>query len=336
MSTDSFYVSKGFLRVAKAPAVLRAVVGPGFVVCVRTSEMTFGGMVHLESESLEDDSAPDRIVARVYLLLENVESAGEILEGATADIVGGADILHIYPQHLRQEVISTQVGLLTTLLKSTDIGIKRIRVGGSEARRVEMTLPGDALEVRSVSKPRRKPIEASPSRVVVFPETPLPGRRAPEVVVNMGCLEVAESPTHLVALLGSCVGIALYDPETKIGALAHVMLPSSERGNDVLKNRPKFADTAVPALVEALANAGASSKRVVAKLAGGANVLRMAHDDSTNHVGTANTESSIRALSELGIDIVWQDTGGNCARKMSVSLEDFDVSIRMLEGASGS
>ncbi len=336
MSTHTFYVSKGLLRAAKAPVVLRAVVGPGFVVCVRTQEMTLGGMVHLEFQSLREDSAPDRIVARVRRLLEEVKGSGGNIVGATADIVGGADILHIYPQHLRQEVISTQVEVLTTLLKSKNIKIKRIRVGGSEARRVEMVLPGDVLEVRSVSKPRRKPIEAVSSFVLGFPGAPVPIRRSCEVVVNMGCLEVAESPTHLVALLGSCVGIALYDPETRIGGLAHVMLPSSERGNEFLKKRSKFADTAVPALVEALSNAGASSKRVVAKLAGGANVLRMAHDDSTNHIGTANTESSIRALRELGIEIVWQDTGGKHARKMSVSLEDFAVSVRMIDSMSGS
>lgn len=336
MSSNTFYVSKGLFRVAKAPMVLRAVVGPGFVVCVRDSEMTLGGMVHVESGSLKDDSALDRIAARVCLLLEKVESGGGDLEGATADIVGGADILHIYPRHLRNDVVSTQVDALTTLLKSKGIDIKKVRVGGSEARRVEMVLPGSALEVRSVSKPRRKPIEAKSSRVLGFPGAPMPIRRSREVVVNMGCLEVAESPTHLTALLGSCVGIALYDPETKIGALAHVMLPSSGRGKDASKHRSKFADTAVPALVEALCNAGASPKRVVAKLAGGANVLRTGPDDSSNHIGKDNTESSIRALSELDIDIVWQDTGGKRARKMFVNLEDFDVSIRMLEGESGS
>lgn len=331
MSSNAFYVSKGLFRVAKAPVVLRAVVGPGFVVCVRDSEMTLGGMVHVESGSLKDDSAFDRIAARVCLLLEKVESAGGDLEGATADIVGGADILHIYPRHLRNDVVSTQVDALTTLLKSKGIDIKRVWVGGSEARRVEMVLPGSALEVRAVSKPRRKPVEAKSSRVLGFPGAPMPSRRSREVVVNMGCLEVAESPTHLTALLGSCVGIALYDPETKIGALAHVMLPSSARGNG---DKSKFADTAVPALVEALCNAGASPKRVVAKLAGGANVLRTRPDDSINHIGKDNTESSIRALSELDIDIVWQDTGGKRARKMFVNLEDFDVSIRMLEGGS--
>ena len=46
--------------------------------------------------------------------------------------------------------------------------------------------------------------------------------------VGIGEYRVARPPAVLVSLgLGSCVGVALYDPERKVGGLAHIMLPSS-------------------------------------------------------------------------------------------------------------
>ena len=46
------------------------------------------------------------------------------------------------------------------------------------------------------------------------------------IKVGMADLNVCVSPDSITTLgLGSCVGIALRDPVTKIGGLAHVMLP---------------------------------------------------------------------------------------------------------------
>ena len=48
------------------------------------------------------------------------------------------------------------------------------------------------------------------------------------IKVGMADLKVCKSPDSITTLgLGSCVGIALRDPVTKIGGLAHIMLPDS-------------------------------------------------------------------------------------------------------------
>lgn len=348
MSVDFVYVSKGLSRAAKSPIALRAVVGPGFVVCVRTRDEQFAGMAHVESSDLKDDSATAaRIKERVLELFSEIRSLGGRLKGATADIVGGADILHIYPRHLRDRVVSTQVEGLVELLKSKEIKLGQVHAGGSVARRVELCVPGGRLGVSPVNKRERrqatkKDLEPTPpppefadlpearefSPFRELPEVSDPSLRPPELVVNMGCMEVGQSPTQLFALLGSCVGIALYDPVTKIGGLAHVMLPSARDANS---ERPKFADTAVPALLESIADRGGSLDRVVAKIAGGANVLRT-NGRKTTPIGLSNIESVMQALMDNGIDLIWQDTGGNTARKMLVDLKTFDVSIRFIAG----
>ncbi len=94
-----------------------------------------------------------------------------------------------------------------------------------------------------------------------------------EIKVGMADLNVCVSPDSITTLgLGSCVGIALRDPITKIGGLAHIMLPDSTtiRNNS---NIPKFADTGIEELVKQVVRKGADRNRLVAKIAGGAQMF---------------------------------------------------------------
>ncbi|MEK7296501.1 MAG: chemotaxis protein CheD, partial [Planctomycetota bacterium] len=63
------------------------------------------------------------------------------------------------------------------------------------------------------------------------------------ITVGVGDLKITRSPHALKTLLGSCIGIVLYDPIKKIGGLLHIMLP--RRNSDDLK-LTKYADTGLP------------------------------------------------------------------------------------------
>ena len=70
------------------------------------------------------------------------------------------------------------------------------------------------------------------------------------IKVGMADLRTCLAPDGLTTLgLGSCVGVALRDPVTKVGGLAHVMLPDSTAIRGVHTNIAKFADTAIVELV---------------------------------------------------------------------------------------
>ena len=89
------------------------------------------------------------------------------------------------------------------------------------------------------------------------------------IKVGMADLKVCKCPDALTTLgLGSCVGVALYDPVTKVSGLLHCMLPDSTqiRNNS---NVAKFADTGIDELIRQMENLGASKSRLVAKMAGG-------------------------------------------------------------------
>ena len=145
---------------------------------------------------------------------------------------------------------------------------------------------------------------------------------------GMADLKVCKSPDGVTTLgLGSCVGIAIRDPSTKIGGLAHIMLPDSTsiRNNS---NIPKFADTGIDELVKQLIKAGASRSRLVAKIAGGAQMFAFQNKSDLVRVGERNVEAVRRKLQQLRIPILASDTGKNYGRTVIFYPETGDFVIK--------
>lgn len=134
------------------------------------------------------------------------------------------------------------------------------------------------------------------------------------IKVGMADLKTCASPDAITTLgLGSCVGIAVRDPLSKIGGLAHVMLPDSTQIREN-KNKAKFADTGIEELVEQVVARGASRARLVAKIAGGAQMFSFQNKSDLVRIGERNVEAAKSKLSELKIPILAQDTGENFGR----------------------
>jgi chemotaxis protein CheD len=147
------------------------------------------------------------------------------------------------------------------------------------------------------------------------------------VKVGMADLNITESPDALRTTgLGSCVGVALYDPIRKVAGLAHVMLPESKGMAD--ENQAKYANTAVPLLIEKMVTAGARTDRLIAKLAGGAQMFAFAGGNDLMRIGPRNVEAVKLSLQTYRIPIVVEDTGGNSGRTIELSAQDGSLQIR--------
>ena len=148
------------------------------------------------------------------------------------------------------------------------------------------------------------------------------------IKVGMADLNICKSPDGLTTLgLGSCVGIALRDPITKVGGLAHIMLPDSTAIKDNT-NIPKFADTGIVELVNRIVFAGGSKSRLVAKIAGGAQMFAFQNKSSLIKVGEKNVMAVKKKLEELNIPILAEDTGENYGRTVIFYPETGDFVIR--------
>ena len=131
------------------------------------------------------------------------------------------------------------------------------------------------------------------------------------IKVGMADLKTCVSPNGVTTLgLGSCVGIAIRDPATKIGGLAHVMLPDSTAIKNGYLSVAKFADTGITELVQQMEKLGAKRNRMVAKIAGGATMFSFQGGSSAmGQVGQRNVEATKAKLRDLKLPIVADDTG---------------------------
>lgn len=150
------------------------------------------------------------------------------------------------------------------------------------------------------------------------------------IKVGMADLKTCVSPNGVTTLgLGSCVGIAIRDPVTKIGGLAHIMLPDSKAIKNGGLSVPKFADTGITELVLQMEKLGAKRSRMVAKIAGGATMFSFQGGSSAmGQVGQRNVEATKAKLKELKIPILAEDTGANYGRTVIFYPETGEFHIR--------
>lgn len=150
------------------------------------------------------------------------------------------------------------------------------------------------------------------------------------IKVGMADLRVAKHPGALTTLgLGSCIGICLYDPPTKIIGMAHIMLPSSK----TIKNNSnvaKFADTAIVKLVEEMVAIGGNKKRFVGKIAGGSQMFKFTSNNDMMRIGDRNAEAVRKILKSLNIPILADDTGGNFGRTIEFYSETGVLKIKTI------
>ncbi|HXE61718.1 MAG TPA: chemotaxis protein CheD [Gemmatimonadaceae bacterium] len=136
-------------------------------------------------------------------------------------------------------------------------------------------------------------------------------RTTGERIVGVGAMCVSNAPgDRLVAhALGSCLGVAVFDPVARVGGLLHVPLPSSIEDRDRSRGRPlEYVDTAVPALFRDCYKLGATKGRLRVAVAGGASAGDASADGF--QIGKRNLIMLRKLLWKNGVLIHAHDVGG--------------------------
>lgn len=148
------------------------------------------------------------------------------------------------------------------------------------------------------------------------------------IKIGISDLNVARAPDVLVTYaLGSCVGICLYDRAKKIGGLSHIMLPDSSASHGAVQPY-RFADTAIPILVQKVILLGATKRALTAKIAGGARMFATSGNTSLANIGERNVAAVKAALAKQGIPIIAEDTGKDFGRTLFFTVEDGVMHIK--------
>lgn len=145
-------------------------------------------------------------------------------------------------------------------------------------------------------------------------------------IVGVADLAVGKAPGQIVTYaLGSCIGVSVWDPVTKVGGMLHYMLPQPGDETEPGFNPAQYGTTGVPLLFKRLAEAGGAKARVVVCAAGGAEIL---NDDGTFRVGSRNRTLLRKIFWKNNVLIHAEDTGGNNCRTLSLRTDDGCVEIR--------
>jgi chemotaxis protein CheD len=153
-----------------------------------------------------------------------------------------------------------------------------------------------------------------------------------DLIVGISDIKVSNNAGDVIVTyaLGSCIGIAVYDPVVKVGGLLHYMLPDSALDHNKARENPEmFADTGIPTLFKTCYKLGADKKRMIVKAAGGASIL-----DDTNffRIGQKNIMAMRKIFWKNNVLVDAEDTGLNYNRTVRLEMATGKVFIRSSGG----
>ena len=141
-------------------------------------------------------------------------------------------------------------------------------------------------------------------------------------------ISAAKDDILITYALGSCLGIAIYDPVAHVGGLIHIMLPLSSVNPEKAKSNPlMFVDTGVPELFKSCYKFGANKERLIVKVAGGASLNH--HEDDQFQIGKRNFTMLRKLLWKNNVLLNAYDVGENHSRTMSLNIGSGEVVLKI-------
>lgn len=169
------------------------------------------------------------------------------------------------------------------------------------------------------------------------PRLPVRGRTSPperdvKVFLKPGELWIADSPTLVKTILGSCLAITMRAPRLGLASMTHCLLPSAgDRPEGISREEAlKYVDTTIGILFAAFAAHGAAIREFEVKLIGGADNLLATTSPSRYAVGSRNVETALEGLAARGVTPSVTIVGGRIGRVMVFDSGTGDVFVRQL------
>ena len=152
------------------------------------------------------------------------------------------------------------------------------------------------------------------------------------IIAGMGELHVSSSPDATLACigLGSCIALFAYDRVAKVGGIVHIVLPKHDGVNG--DNLAKYADTAVPMLIDAVVKKGAVRNRLTIRMAGGSQMTMARGLSDTFKIGERNLAEVMAALERENMRPAAADTGGNMGRTARMYLDTGKIIVKTVGG----
>lgn len=139
---------------------------------------------------------------------------------------------------------------------------------------------------------------------------------------------------YTIPQLGTAIAVVVYDMENKIGGIAHIVLPESSMSSTYTEERPgKYANTAVPKLIEDFTALGGQKRSSTIRMVGGAQIFNFGGGGGNIlNIGARNATAIRAAMSRLGFAIEKADTGGNKGKALRFVLASGQILVQPIGG----
>lgn len=148
---------------------------------------------------------------------------------------------------------------------------------------------------------------------------------------HIGEIKLAKRGETLKALLGSCLGIAIFWREQKKCALAHCLLPENPHKSFEINGR--FVDQAIVSMLSLLKAKPSDYTKLEVVIVGGSN-LTSKHEEFEHQVGSKNVKAALKTCQRLNLPIIFQDVGGEHGRKIKIESSDFSFEVSQIPRTS--
>jgi Chemotaxis protein; stimulates methylation of MCP proteins len=141
----------------------------------------------------------------------------------------------------------------------------------------------------------------------------------PKAFLSLGELIIADKPTHIWTVLGSCVSVILYNPRKKVSALCHAQMAESRvfgilgkvsgkrtYTEKAVEHDFRFVGSSISYMLDQMLALGISRNEIYASVFGGANLIA----NFSHKIGKENIDAAIYELERNGVRIVKKDVGG--------------------------
>jgi chemotaxis protein CheD len=148
----------------------------------------------------------------------------------------------------------------------------------------------------------------------------------------------SSSGVVLSTTLGSCVAVCLYDPFNKVIGMNHIMISREENKSGKLfcfQEDGKYGDCAMDLLLHEMLNQGAKLKNMLAKVFGGASLLKPSEACTADYcIGNENVKFALNYLTINSIPLVTKATGGEQGRVLRFYSSDLSVWVKKIRKSS--
>lgn len=148
--------------------------------------------------------------------------------------------------------------------------------------------------------------------------------------LHAGQVLVSAEAKSIVFILGSFVGVCIWDPVNAIGGATHYMLPSWDGKGTA---SPRYGNVAISVLLQKLLEAGANRAQLRAKIFGGGclfDSLRELNSNKEHHLGSRNVEIALEMLAKAQIPVVSTIVGVGRGQRIVFRTDTGDAVVRIL------